>query len=164
MNKEITLPATFKKYLQPLNIMTYVLDDDKDMLEILEQIFKENGFDQCNFFTEGKDFIEKLNENVHVCIVDHNLNNGVSGLEVARKARELNDECYIVAMTGTHDPKVIIKYINECGVRYWVDKDKPRYMDELAVYVKKIIPAIKSRFELMSFVLKGRNELKQWAH
>lgn len=147
-----------KKYNQPLNIMTYVVDDDQDLVDDLRAVFEKHGFTNCNFFTRGKEFVERLTPDVHICIVDHDLKNGLTGLDVICKAKELNADCEAIVMTGNHDPKLIIKYINECGVRYWVDKDHPNYMEETVGYVERIIPAIQDRFEFMSFISKKLKE------
>jgi FixJ family two-component response regulator len=77
----------FKKYLEPLNIMTYLLEDDKDITELMQSIFRENGLDNVQFFNKGKEFIDNLNDNVHIAIVDHYLNNGVTGLDVLMKGQ-----------------------------------------------------------------------------
>lgn len=150
----------FKKYLSPLNIMTYLLDDDKDITELMRDVFKENGLENVQFFNKGRDFIENLNEDVHIAVVDHYLNNGVTGLDVLMKVNEINPDCIKIAVSGLTDEKIIIEYINKGGVTHWVRKDNENYLEELVKYINEIIPMIKKRFELMAFVLKGK---KEWA-
>lgn len=150
-----------KKYDQPLNIMTLVAEDDEDLIEDLKEVFKKHGFTDCNFFTTGKDFVSALTPDVHICIVDHDLKEGLTGLtglDLICRAKEVNEDCQAIVMTGNHDPKLIIKYINECGVKFWVDKDEPNYMEKAVQYVEKIIPAIKDRFEFMGFISKKLKE------
>jgi response regulator RpfG family c-di-GMP phosphodiesterase len=148
----------FKKYFQPLNIVTYLLEDDTDITDLMRSVFKENGLDNVQFFSKGKEFIDNLTEDVHIAIVDHYLNNGITGLDVLMKVNEVNPDCIKIAVSGVSDEKIIIEYINKGGVTHWVRKDNPAYPDELVKYINEIIPMIKKRFELMAFVLKGKKE------
>jgi response regulator RpfG family c-di-GMP phosphodiesterase len=148
----------FKKYFQPLNIVTYLVEDDKDIRELLQDVFKENGLENVQFFTKGKEFIDNLNDDVHIAIVDHYLNNGMTGLDVLMKVNEINPDCIKIAVSGVSDDNIIIDYINKGGVTHWVRKDNPAYPVELVKYINEIIPMIKKRFELMAFVLKGKKE------
>lgn len=140
--------------------MTYLLEDDIEIADVLKNVLAENGITNCKFYNRGKDFIENLTEDVHICVVDHYLNNGITGLDVLMKVSEINPDCVKIAVSGATDRKLIIEYINKGGVTHWVEKDNPNYVEELVGYIKEIIPVIKKRFELMAFILKGKMETK----
>lgn len=150
----------FKKYLKPLVIMTYLLDDDEEIIDLFREIFEENGLDNCEYFSKGKAFMENLNENVHICVVDHDLKNGITGLEVLEKVNEFNPDCKKIVVTGLQDWRTMLEYVNRCNIDQWIPKDlHSTYIQKLVKYIKDIIPEIKSRYQLMADAARWKAEL-----
>lgn len=155
----------FKRYLKPLVIMTYLLDDDEEIIDLFREIFEANGLDNCEYFSKGKVFMDNLNENVHICVVDHDLRNGVTGLEILEKVNQLNPDCKKIVVTGMEDNNLTIEYVNRCKIDQWIKKDfKSTYIQKLVDYIKGIIPEIKDRYQLMADAARWKAQIdeKQW--
>jgi len=136
---------------------TRVLDDDKDMNELLRQVFVMHGLPNVEFYTDSQLFIDSLNINVHLCIIDEKLEgSNLQGLDVMEILRSLFPEIQIIFYSGTDHPftlKQIIKFRPEG----YVDKNMPEAMHELVKEVVKCLGNIKHNME---FVVKAKEYLK----
>lgn len=149
----------FKKYLTPLTVVTYMLDDDEDIIDLFKDVLKENGIENVQFFSRGTEFMEKMSEDVHICVVDHFLNNGVTGYEVLEKAIEENPEVIKIVVSGIDDKNIILRYVNDLEINQWIPKDiEGKYLVRLVEYINKIVPALKKRYKLMESVIKWKLE------
>lgn len=133
--------------------MTYILDDEEDVVQMLQDIFKDKGFDNCKFFTKASELLENLNESVHICILDYLLPGGLSGMDVLRKIKAVNKDCYVIGFTGYENYHKIRQWVNE-GLYKLVDKNEPGYLEELAQYVKEAMDRIKDDFDWHASLLK----------
>jgi len=136
---------------------TRVLDDDKDMNELLRQVFVMHGLPNVEFYTDSQLFIDSLNINVHLCIIDEKLEGSqLQGLDVMEILRSMFPEIQIVFYSGTNHPptlKQIIKFRPEG----YVDKNMPEAMHELVKVVVQCLGNIKHNME---FVVKAQEFLK----
>jgi FixJ family two-component response regulator len=96
-----------KVYQQQLNILTYVLEDDEDIIYLLDHLFKLNGFVDYKFFKESAEFVKCLNERVHICVIDYYLPGPLNGIDVMKVVLQQNPWCKIIMISGQDDPKVI---------------------------------------------------------
>lgn len=140
-----------KKYHQQLNIMTYILDDEEDVLGLLEGVFKEHGFDNCRFFTKADELLVNLNEPVHICILDYTFPGGLTGIDVLEKVKEVNPECYFIGFSGLQDYRKIIQWVN-AGLRKIVNKNNENYLRELTDFVKEAVKFVKDDFDFHSSI------------
>lgn len=153
----MTLEKNYTKYLQPLKIMTYILDDEEEIIDLIKAILDENGITECEYFSKGQLFMESLNENVHICVVDHFLNNGVTGFEVLQAVNRINPDCKKIVVTGYEGQDIVIDYVNECRIDKWIKKDmKSDYIKKLVQCINDIIPEIRSTYDLMRDVAKWK--------
>ena len=150
----------FKKYTKQLNIMLLTVEDDRETLDLLEEIFKENGFENCKFFTDPQEAISEINEGSSICILDYWLRAGLTGLKVLKEIKKKNPDCYVIGFTGNHDFKRMREWFNE-GLNKLVDKDEAGYIDELIKYVKDAIEKIKDDFEWHASLLKEIEDMKK---
>jgi len=136
---------------------TRLLDDDKDMNELLRQVFVMHGLPNVEFYTDSQLFIDSLNINVHLCIIDEKLEGSqLQGLDVMEILRSMFPEIQIVFYSGTNHPptlKQIIKFRPEG----YVDKNMPEAMHELVKVVVQCLGNIKHNME---FVVKAQEFLK----
>src|SRR5687768_3630718 len=111
-----------KKYNQQLNIMVYVVDDEEDTLNVVKEELEKAGFENCKYLTSSNDFINRLDEPIHICILDFYFP-GMDGIEILDKVRERNKDCYVIGFSGLSDPKKIRSWFN-AGLRKLVDKNE----------------------------------------
>ncbi|HEY4288279.1 MAG TPA: response regulator [Puia sp.] len=121
--------------MQRLNIATLILDDDRDMLMFIEDALKENHITNYHLFQEDASFLEKIGENMHILVIDHHLNAGLTGLDVMARAIEKNPNVFVIAMSGTSDPQLIVDYLNG-GCNRFILKERKDYLHKLVEYIK----------------------------
>lgn len=140
--------------------MILSVEDDRDTLELLEDIFKENGFENCKFFTDSNEAIKAIDaDSWSIFILDYKLGGGITGLDVLKKARSINKNSYVIGFTGMRDLKVIRRWVNE-GLNKWVDKNEQGYIGELVEYVREAIKNIKEDFDFHTELLKEITDFK----
>lgn len=143
-----------------LNILSLVLDDDVEILEIIEGLLKEHGITGYKLFTKYTDLLEQINGDVYVCVIDHFLTGGVTGLDVCKIIKENSKDSYVIIMTGQQDIKVVIEYLNSCADKY-IDKHQRDYLDLLIKYVNEGLEIAKNRLEEIEILSQKREDLKQ---
>ncbi len=141
--------------MQPdsVNIATFILDDDENVLMLIERGIKKLGVENYKLFTNEEEFISTLTEEVHVCVVDHRLTK-VTGLDIIKIIREKTSQSYIIVYSGFKDPKIMIEYINS-KIDGWVDKDTPGHFEKLYEMILEGIEIAKKRVDFATFI---RNE------
>lgn len=131
-----------------INIYTNVLDDDADMNELLKQLFDMNGMPNVSFYDQSDLFVEALNENIHLCIVDQVIPGSVlQGVDVIKIIRERFPKCQVIFVSGTSDP-VVLKQIIKIRPEGYVDKGIGNYTKELIDEVIKCSAEIRRNLEM----------------
>jgi FixJ family two-component response regulator len=86
----------------------FVVDDDPGMLRAIDRLLRRHGYDTVLF--ESAEAFEKHNEVAKalcLCILlDINLNNGRSGIELRRNLKEAGHAVPVIYMTGKDSPDV----------------------------------------------------------
>jgi DNA-binding NtrC family response regulator len=136
-----------KVYQQQLNILTYVLEDDEDIIYLLDHLFKANNFVDYVFYKETNQFITNLNERVHICVIDYYLQGALNGIDVMKIVLARNPWCKVIMISGQDNPKVIADFVNNDGFRY-VNKQSPDYMKHLVDYMQHAIALIKKQIDM----------------
>jgi DNA-binding NtrC family response regulator len=121
---------------ETLNIVTLILDDDKDMLELIEVSLKDAGIKNYRLFYSDAAFIDGLSENMHILVIDHHLNGTVDGLDVMKRAIKKNPNVFVIAMSGNNDSRLVVEYLNE-GANRFVLKNESDYLDQLVKFVRQ---------------------------
>lgn len=160
MDANTSIMDRLQKYTKQLTIMLLSVEDDRETLDLLEEIFRENGFDNCKFFTNPQDAIEAINEEPSICILDYWLRPDLTGLEVLKRVKEKNKDCYVIGFTGNHDFKKMREWFNQ-GLNKLVDKDEAGYLNELITYVREAIAKLKDDFEWHASLLKEIEDMKK---
>ncbi len=143
-----------------VNILSFVLDDDKDILLIIEDLLKENSITNYRLFHSDEEFLNSMTQDIHVCVIDHFLTGKQTGLDVCRKTKARNKNSFIIVMSGQRDPDVIIAYLNECADKY-VDKNKKDYLKTLIDYLKVGIETVVERLERMEKLEHKINAIRE---
>jgi len=142
-----------------LNILTYVLEDDEDIILLLDQLFKMNGFVDYVFFKNSKDFVRDLNERVHICVIDYHLNGPMTGIDVMKVVLSKYPWCKVIMISGQDDPKVITQFVNNDGFRY-VSKNAEDYSKQLVDYMQQAIEIVKIQISVHAELQTSLDELK----
>lgn len=136
-----------KKYTQQLNILTYVLEDDEDIIYLLDRLFKANDFVDYSFFKHTDEFMQNLNERVHICVIDYYLQGPLNGLDVMKIVLTQNPWCEVIMISGQDNLKVVIDFVNNGGFRY-VNKNDSDYMRHLVDYIQQSTTRKKKQLDM----------------
>lgn len=117
-----------------------VIDDDRDMRELLKDFFSGRGF-QVTEFPNAKDALARFEspagdlDDIHLIISDINMP-GLSGLEFAEKFRRVNSKVPVILITAFGSIETAIDSIRKGAYDYLV---KPFKLDELSVTVDRAL-------------------------
>lgn len=148
-----------KLYQQQLNILTYVLEDDEDIILLLDHLFKLNGFVDYVFFKDSNKFVSSLNERVHICVIDYYLKGPLNGIDVMKVVLSRNPWCKVIMISGQNNHKVVAEFVNNNGFRY-VWKGGGDYNNELVGYMQQAIEIVKSQMDAHAELTTSLDELK----
>jgi DNA-binding NarL/FixJ family response regulator len=141
-------------------LRTNVLDDDKDMNELLKEMFDMSGFHNTEFFDDSQLFVDALNENIHLCIIDQNIklsSRNLQGINVAHIVKERFPKCRIIFVTGSNDP-MLLKELIRLKPDGFVHKDEPNYLNKVIEESLKQLAYIKQNFEFANILSKYKTE------
>ena len=113
-----------------------IVDDEPHIVELIVEALSERGV-KVTSATTDKDalaLLEREAEGLSMLVTDINLGKGVTGFDLARKARELNPGLTVVYITG-HPQK-----FDRFGVDGALIVEKPFPAEEFAEQVVSMIP------------------------
>lgn len=105
-----------------LRIITYVLDDDIEELELLRPHLEKACGVELKMFTDIEKFVRAIDEGIHIAIIDHKLNAGTDGIEVGKRVLRKNRLVWLILFSGSGDKMVWQKAMN-AGFRGGIDKN-----------------------------------------
>ena len=144
-----------------INILTYVLDDEKVILNAIDQIFKESGFTNYTLFNNPDEFLAAPFENVHICIVDYILKGyPVSGLDVMIEILKRNPICYVIAISSQTDIDVVISFLNHGAFKY-INKLGPRFIEDLTSFVEKACEYVRRDYTLYNNLIQKQLKVQR---
>lgn len=158
--KKGKIMSTEKVYQQQLNTLIYVLEDDKDIIVLLDHLFKLNGFVDYVFFYDTDKFVSSLNEHVHISLIDYKLDGPMDGIEVMNVVRSRNPWCKVIMISGQQDPKIITEFFHKGGFRY-AYKGSPEYNKDLVNYMQEAIGLIKNQIDVQEEFKSVYDDLKK---
>ncbi len=145
-----------------INIMVFILDDDKDILELIDHKFKEEKIINYRLFYECSDFLSQLTDNVNLAIIDYRMPDcALNGIEITKKVLERNRMCHVIILSGIDSNDVIIEFMNSGAWRY-VQKSKRDFLDKLAHHVKEGLENIKRDIEYLSKLMAKEKEIEKY--
>lgn len=132
-----------------INILTYILDDQQDLIDTIDEFFKLREVYNYRLFTDPDDMIKALTSDVAVCIIDYRLNNKKSGVAVMKEVKKTNAACYFIVMSAELTRDLVVECVNN-GANKVILKDDPNFMDLLIEYLQEAIDIVTERFETYS--------------
>ena len=124
-----------------INIMTHALDDSPVILKLIEKAFENAGINQYRLFAKEQEFIDAINEDVHIAVIDYMLGGPLTGLDVLRILIDKNPRCYVIIMSGQEEKKVVVDFLN-AGAWKYVDKTG-EFVTEVIGYVQQAATLVK---------------------
>lgn len=113
-----------------------IVDDEPEILELIQEALQARGVQVKAALTdkEALELLEKQAAEMAVLVTDINLGTGVTGFDIARRARALNPALTVVYITGN------LEQVERFGVDGAVLVEKPFPADEFA---EKLITIVK---------------------
>lgn len=137
--------------MDTLNIIFFVLDDDKDLLQLMEELIKKNGITNYKLFTHHEEFMQAITDDIHVCVIDHFLTGGLTGIHICHEIKRRNKDSFVIVMTGQRSFDVAIEYLNTCANRY-IDKGKDNYLQLFEEYMNVGLKVAKERIIELQYI------------
>ncbi len=150
------------------NFRILVVDDNKELREILGEFLKGEGHD-VEGAADGREALEKHSENPFDLIVTDLNMPEVSGMELIRTVRKENPDTEFVIITGYASMDTAVEAVRIGAFDYIV---KPFRMEELQVVVKnardkitlkklnaKLVQTLQSFYDEMERYRKGKPEM-----
>lgn len=116
--------------------MILILDDNIDDLELIGHHFKKNGITNFKLFSDDRLFLNEVNEEVIIVIIDHQIGSLKTGLNVMKDVIDINPVCYPIVVSGNDDPHIIMEYLNSDAFRYVLKNDE-NYLNTILVFVRQ---------------------------
>lgn len=112
-----------------------IVDDEPAILEIIQEALTARGLEvrAADTDVDAIALLEREAKELSLLVTDINLGRGVTGFDIARKARALNPALTVVFITG--NPQQLDRF----GVDGALLVEKPFAVDELA---EKIVPLV----------------------
>jgi DNA-binding NtrC family response regulator len=145
---------------QTINILSFVLDDDADILELIEGLLKENGIHNYRLFSTEKELFDNLTKDIHVCVIDHYLPSAKTGLQVCKEIKSISPDSFVIVMTGQQDTNVVIDYLNACADKY-IDKNRKDHLLLLIDYLNVGLEQAKKRLDEITILQQKRERIKE---
>jgi FixJ family two-component response regulator len=133
-----------KATMQEVTIITYVLDDDREDLLLIDLQLKQIPGCHYSLHHSVEEFITAIEQGAHIAIIDYQLNGSVDGVEVGRMVLQKNKLCFLIMLSGSDDKRSVIRAMN-AGFSYYIDKNDPLYLRGIGQVVEQQLSLIKMR-------------------
>ncbi len=143
-----------------IHILLLALDDDQDMLDLVEPVLHSVGIDDYKLFLEEEEFEKHLTSGIHICLIDHYLSKGKTGLPLCKEIKKKSPHSFIVVISGQGSMQVVIDYLNSCADRY-VDKNKQDHPKQLVKFLEEGLKEAKDRKEEIEMLTKKIEERRK---
>ena len=127
-----------------------LVDDDKELLEIYDKIFKLNGFDVISC-ENGEKALAALAKNQISVVISDIIMPKMSGIELLREIKKRNPQTEVIMLTAEGSISGAVEAVKEGAFSYLV---KPTEVDDLISNIKKAAELSKVKVE--NEVLKGQ--------
>jgi FixJ family two-component response regulator len=132
--------------ISTIKIITYVLDDDIDELLLLKEPLQKVCGCDLEMFTDPGDFINAIDQGVHIAIIDFKLSAGVDGIEIGRQVLQKNKLAFLILFSGLNDSRVWQRATN-VGFRGLVYKNDFDCYKQVSEMVSAQLDGIRKRIQ-----------------
>jgi DNA-binding NtrC family response regulator len=99
------------------NKKVFVVDDDRFHLEMMDQILKNNGFEDISLYTNGVDALKDIHLNPTVVFLDHQMDE-LQGFEILRKMKRSNPNIFVVMVSAQEEIQVAVSSLKYGAIDY----------------------------------------------
>lgn len=133
-----------------------LLDDDRDFVEILKQLFEASGYDCLAFYciSEAVSFFKNNRSSIDLLLCDVNLPDG-NGIDFISKVKIKKPELPVVMVSAQGDTNLIVEAITRGASDYIV---KPCNLDTVLSKIKSLIQINKRKQTERHLVDLGQNK------
>lgn len=132
-----------------IKIITYVLDDDIEEVELLRPHLEKVCEPDLQMYTSVADFLAAIEEGCHIVIIDFRLNAIIDGIEVGKRVLEKNPLCFLIFYSGTESKQTLIRACNT-GFDFIVDKNDVDACEQIANAVSSQLDLIRMRIRIFN--------------
>lgn len=133
-----------------VNILTYILEDDEEIHEVIKDILQKKDFKNYLFFSDPAQFLENLTADINICVLDHYLT-GTTGLKMIKEVKAKNKNSYVIVVSGQRNFNIAIQYLNE-GADKYIDKDTEDYIFTLVSYLEEGLNEASRRVAIVKYL------------
>ena len=130
-----------------------MIDDEAEVLDLIEQILKEEGL-SVRRFTRAEELLDSLPEEAFDVIISDLILPGLSGLELLDRLHSMNIETPFVLITGYASLDTAIQAVNRGAFHYI---KKPFTIEE----IRLVISRLRQRQDLLEEVLSLKEQISR---
>ncbi len=136
----------------------FILEDNQLFIETLGELLLAEGIKDFNLYADHNSFMNDLNEDTDIVILDHKLNSDMTSLKLLPRIKARNKNCFIIILSATTDGEVVAEYMNSGADRYII-KANPKMREQFIGFVNQGIDEM-TEFKLMKARIKrnGRKD------
>lgn len=154
--KTYSSPNINKKNEEIFNPLIYIIDDEKDIVEILSGIVQDAGYKYMSF-TDPVEAMSELKKNPPQLVLTDVSMPKMQGLEVLRSVSEFNKSIPVIFISGMLNSEILIDAVNSnisFVVEKPVDDKKLKYLIEVALEKYEILELLQKSVEIVLFQFK----------
>lgn len=133
-----------------VNILTYILEDDKEIHSIISDLLRQHNFTNFHFFVDPETFLASLTADINICVIDHYLT-GTTGLDMIQQVKDKNENSYVIVVSGQRNFDIAIEYLNQ-GADKYIDKNKVDYIERLIKCLQDGVSEASRRTAIIKFL------------
>jgi two-component system response regulator HydG len=137
-------------------VRVVVADDEASARSGLATLLRDEGFDVV-LAEDGPSGLTRVQENAPDVLVTDLRMSGMDGIELLRKARELDPELIVVLMTAFAEVETAVRAMQEGAEHYLT---KPLQIDELVLVIKRALERRTIRFEATELRARLKERLR----
>ena len=144
---------------EKLLILLFAIDNDEVTRDQIREGLERSDVEHYEVFDNHVDLMEKFDDHVHIAIIDHHLDAGVTGFDVMEQILEINPSCYVIIISGNEDPKLMRQYWKKKAFSYIFKNDRD-FEDQLVDDVNEAYRNINNMLDFFKDAIKRLDELK----
>jgi DNA-binding NtrC family response regulator len=120
-------------------IKVLVVDDETDITDTFVNSLRSSNYDSYGA-KNSKEALKALDNKPHIIVLDLNLREEITGIEILKKAKELNPNVEVIVVTGLGDDSAVDEAI-DWGAKIVLQKPTPvtKMLDSVNQLAKQFI-------------------------
>lgn len=110
-----------------VEFLTYICDDDRAQLKVIELFLKGKNYVSTRFFDNGARLLAAVNSHTAIAVIDYHLKQ-TNGIEVAKKIKAKNPNCHIIILSGEDQDITLPIKAMRLGLFDYISKNEEDYL------------------------------------